>query len=89
MSMLISIVLWLLFGAVIGWLAGLIMKADKSIIVNIIIGMLGAIAGGFIASFLGFGSVGGTFSFNIINILISIGGACLLIFLARLLRIMK
>jgi len=86
--MIISILLWLLFGALIGWLAGLIMKTESSLIINIIIGILGAIAGGFIASLLGFGSFG-TFSFNIVNILISIGGACLLIFLAKVLKIIK
>ena len=84
--MLISILLWLLFGALIGWVAGLIMKKDSSLIMNIIFGIVGSILGGFIASLLGFGSLAYGFSFNIVNILISIGGACLLIFLVGLFK---
>ena len=84
--MLISILLWLLFGALIGWVAGLIMKKDSSLLMNIIFGIVGSILGGFIASLLGFGSLDAGFSFNIVNILISIGGACLLIFLVGLFK---
>jgi len=87
--MLISILLWLLFGAVIGWLAGLIMKSKKRLVWNIVFGIVGSMLGGFIASLLGFGDLGGAFSFDIIGILISIGGACLVIWLARLLKIGK
>ena len=85
--MLITILLWLLFGAVVGWLAGAIMKSKGSLLRNIILGIVGSIVGGFVASSLGFGTLGGDFSFNIANVLISIGGACLLILLARILKI--
>ena len=84
--MLIQILLWLLFGAVVGWLAGLIMKSGSSLLGNIILGIVGSFVGGFIASQLGFGSFGGNFSFDLMNILISVGGACLLIFIVRLVR---
>ncbi|MCL2820584.1 MAG: GlsB/YeaQ/YmgE family stress response membrane protein [Oscillospiraceae bacterium] len=87
--MIITILLWLVFGAVIGWVAGLIMKSKKSLLWNIIFGIVGSIVGGFIASLLGFGSLGGAFSFNIVSILISIGGACLVIWLATILKIGK
>jgi len=87
--MIITILLWLVFGAVIGWLAGLIMKSKKSLLWNIIFGIVGSIVGGFIASLIGFGSLTGPFSFSIVGILISIGGACLVIWLATLLKIGK
>jgi len=87
--MIISILLWLLFGALIGWLAGFLMKSKSSLIWNIILGIVGSIVGGFVASLLGFGELGGAFSFNIFNILISVGGACLVVFLARVLKIVK
>ena len=87
--MLITILLWLLFGAVVGWLAGIIMKSKKSWLWTIILGILGSFVGGFVASLLGFGSLDAGFTFNIPNVLISIGGACLLIFLGRLLKIVK
>lgn len=84
--MLISILLWLVFGALVGWLAGIIMRSQGSLLGNIVYGIIGSFIGGFLASFFGFGSLGGTYSFNIVNILISVGGACLLILLVRLLR---
>ena len=87
--MIISILLWLLFGAVIGLFAGYIMKVKKGLVMSIILGIVGAIVGGFIASLLGFGEFGGTFSFNIVNILISVGGACLIVFIARALKLIN
>ena len=84
--MLITILLWLLFGAVVGWLAGIIMKSKGSLLRNIILGIVGSFVGGFIASLLGFGSLGADFSFNIVNVLISIAGACLVILLVRVLK---
>jgi len=84
--MLISILLWLLFGAIVGWLAGMIMDSRNSLVGNIILGIIGSFVGGFVASLLGFGDFGGDFSFNLLNILIAVGGACLVIFLVGLLK---
>ena len=83
--MLITILLWLVFGALVGWIAGLIMKSSNTLVMNIILGIIGSIVGGFIASLLGFGGFG-AFSFNIVNIIISIIGACLVIFIVRQLK---
>ncbi|MCL2409506.1 MAG: GlsB/YeaQ/YmgE family stress response membrane protein [Oscillospiraceae bacterium] len=84
--MLISILLWLLFGALIGWIAGMIMKSKRSLLGNIIFGIIGSIIGGFVAALLGFGSIRGGFSFDIWNIVISVAGACLLIFIVGILK---
>jgi uncharacterized membrane protein YeaQ/YmgE (transglycosylase-associated protein family) len=78
--MLLNILLWLLVGALAGWLAGIIMKSRGSLIRNIILGILGALLGGFIVSL--FGIELGKFSFWFI--LAAIAGACLIIFLFRL-----
>ena len=87
--MLISLLLWLLFGAFVGWLAGTIMKTKKTLLVNIVLGIVGSFVGGFIASLLGFGNLGRDFSFDLFNIIISVAGACLVIFIARKLKIVK
>jgi len=84
--MITTILLWLLFGAVVGWLAGMIMKSKGSLLRNIILGIVGSLFGGYIASLLGYGSLDAGFSFDIVNVLISVGGACLLIFLVRVLK---
>jgi len=87
--MLITILLWLLFGALVGWIAGVIMKSRSSLLRNIILGIIGSFVGGFIASLLGIGSIGAGYSFNIANIIISVAGACLVIFLARIIKFEK
>ena len=87
--MLQTVLLWLLFGAVVGWIAGIIMSSSNSLLWNIILGIVGSFVGGFIASLFGVGSFGPNFSFNIYNIIISIAGACLVIFLARNVKIGK
>lgn len=79
-----NILLWLILGALAGWLAGLIMgSAGRNWLVNILIGVLGAAIGGFVASLLGLGGVTG---FNLYSLLIAVAGACLLLGLYNLLR---
>ena len=77
-----SILLWLIFGALVGWLAGTIMGSKKSLLRNIVLGISGSFVGGFVASLMGIGTISG---FNVFNIIISVAGACLLIFIARIL----
>ena len=55
---LTSLLIFLALGAIAGWIAGLIMKGGGfGLIVNIIVGILGAIVGGWVFSFFGFESV--------------------------------
>jgi len=47
-----GIILWLVIGGVIGWLASLVMRRDGSqgIILNIVVGIVGAVLGGWLLS---------------------------------------
>jgi uncharacterized membrane protein YeaQ/YmgE (transglycosylase-associated protein family) len=47
-----GIILWLIIGGVIGWLASLVMRRDGSqgIILNIVVGIVGAVLGGWLLS---------------------------------------
>ncbi len=47
---MISLLIWLLIGGVVGWLAGLIMRDNNGLIVNIIVGIVGSFLGGLILS---------------------------------------
>ncbi len=78
-----NIFLWIVFGAVAGWLAGLIMGNRQGLLGNILVGILGSAVGGFVATRLGIGSVTG---FNLVSLLIAVGGACLLLLLFGLLK---
>ncbi len=71
---------WIIFGALAGWLASILMKRNSRMgaIGNIVVGVIGAGIGGFVSSLLGLGTVSG---FNLYSLLISIAGACLLLFI--------
>lgn len=80
-----GILTWILLGLVVGVLAKVILPGDDpgGIIVTILIGIAGALVGGFIASALGLGTVTG---FNLGSLVIATGGAILLLVVHRRLR---
>ena len=78
-----NILLWILLGAIAGWLAGLIMKSDHSMIEDIILGIVGAFVGGFIMNFFGQPGVTG---FNLYSVIVASVGASAVVFLGRVLR---
>ncbi len=79
-----SILLWIIFGALVGWIASLIMNTDaeQGALSNIIIGIIGAFIGGALSNWLGGPGVTG---FNVGSILVAILGAIVLIFFIRML----
>ena len=72
-----GIVTLIVLGGIAGWISSIIMggKKRRGLIFNIVVGIIGAFLGGFVASHLGFGDVTGI---NIASILIATLGACLL-----------
>jgi len=78
-----NILLWLLLGALAGWLAGDFMKSDHSTVEDIILGIVGSFVGGFIMNFFGQSGVTG---FNLYSVIVSTIGAVCVIFLGRVLR---
>lgn len=77
-----SIILWIVLGGLAGWIASLIIKSNQGVLADIVLGVLGAIAGGFIMSFFGAPGVTG---FNAYSIIVAVLGAVVLIWLGRLL----
>ncbi len=81
-----GILSWLIFGGLVGWIATILMGTDDrhGLLSNIIIGLVGAALGGFLASeFLSFGGVR-TFTFE--GFVIALLGSILLLGLINLLR---
>lgn len=80
-----GIIAWLIVGGLAGWIASIIMgkNASMGLFANIIVGIVGALLGGFILRFFGINGVTG---FNIWSIIVAIGGACLLLFLVKLIK---
>ena len=75
-----EILWWIIVGLVAGWATGKIMKGSGyGFIVDTLLGIAGAVLGGFIARHLGIGGHG-----MIVTILIAIAGAVILVFIFRL-----
>ena len=78
-----GIIAWIIIGVIAGWLTGKIMKGSGfGFFVDMIVGLVGAMIGGFLASHLGLGGVGQ--HGLLISILIATVGAVILTFLLRL-----
>lgn len=79
----VALIIWLAIGAVAGWLAGVIMKGGGfGLVGDIIVGIIGAAVAGYILPRLGI-VIGGGVVAAIINAVI---GACLLLFVLRILK---
>jgi len=71
---------WIIVGLIAGWATGKIMRGGHGFLMDIVIGIAGAIVGGWIMEALGFAGRGGF----IYTVLVAIGGAVLLTWVVRL-----
>lgn len=80
-----GIILWVIFGALVGWVASLIMKTDaqQGALLNIVVGIVGAVIGGWLMSVVGESGVQG---FNIYSFLVALLGAVVLIAIVKAVR---
>ncbi|MFC5345030.1 GlsB/YeaQ/YmgE family stress response membrane protein [Brevundimonas staleyi] len=76
-----NIIFWIIVGIIAGWLAEKIMGRNHGLITNLIVGIIGAVLGGWIAGALGI-AWGGWIGSTVIATL----GACLLLFLLGLVK---
>lgn len=80
-----NILLWLILGLLAGWIASMIMgtNSQQGMLMDIVLGVVGAFVGGFLMNLFGAPGVTG---FNMYSIVVSILGAVALIWLGRALR---
>jgi len=80
-----NIIAWIIFGAIAGWIASMIMKTDaeQGAIANIVVGILGAVVGGFLMQVIGGSGVTG---FNLKSFLVAIVGAVVLLAIFKAVR---
>lgn len=78
-----NIVLWIVLGALAGWIASLITNSDRSLAGDIILGILGAVIGGWIVALLGGRGITG---FNLPSLLVAVLGSIVLIWISRAFR---
>jgi len=80
----VNILLWIILGALAGWIASVIMGTrGQGVVVDIVLGIVGAILGGWL--FQQFGAQGVT-GFNLPSLLVAVVGAIIFIAIARLFR---
>jgi len=79
-----GLIITIIIGGIIGWVASLIMKVESQmgIIANIIVGIVGSGLGHFLADLVGLGAYG-----PIASVAVGVGGAVLLIVILRALGI--
>lgn len=77
-----GIILWIIFGGLVGWIASLIAKTSgqQGLILNIIVGIVGAVIGGFIMAFFGKAPVTG---FDLYSFLVALLGAVVLLVIVK------
>lgn len=77
-----NLLAWIIFGALVGWIASIIMKTDKSqgLLMDIVLGIIGAFVGGLIISVFGRPGVTG---FDLYSFVVALLGAIVLIWLGR------
>lgn len=76
-----GLVAWIVVGAIAGFLANQIMGSREGLLRMIVLGVVGAVVGGFVAMSLRLGAVDGI---NVESIVIATIGAIAVVFLARL-----
>jgi len=79
-----NIIIWLIIGGVVGWLASIIMRTNgrQGILLNIVVGILGAALGGLI---LGRGDINNS-GLTVTTFLVSLLGAVILLAILNLVR---
>lgn len=79
-----GIIVAIILGGIIGWLASKVMgtDAEMGVVANVIVGIVGALLGGWIASLFGSGSTITTF--NLVGLFWSFVGACVLLWIVKL-----
>ena len=79
-----NLIVWLVVGGIIGWLASIVMRTDaqQGILLNIVVGIVGAFIGGLIFSGGSINNAG----LNLYSFLVSLLGAIILLAIVNLFR---
>lgn len=80
-----SVTIWLVIGGLAGWTTAKLMASPEGVVVNVVIGMLGAFVGGWAAPLIGDGTVAAG-GFSVGGIAVSLLGALLLLAIVNVLR---
>ncbi len=81
-----NFIIWLIVGAIVGWVATSLMGQRDGLLMNIVIGIVGAFVAGIVLTpLLGIGTINQN-NFSLPAMLVSVGGAVILLFVLSLFR---
>jgi len=83
-----NFIIWIVIGGLIGWAASIVMKTDaqKGVVLNVVVGIVGALVGGWLLSPLfGTGTINQN-DFSLASLVVSLLGAIILLAVVNLLR---
>jgi uncharacterized membrane protein YeaQ/YmgE (transglycosylase-associated protein family) len=85
---MINFIIWIIAGAASGWVASIIMRTNRwqGTIADIVVGIVGAFVGGYVLSPLFHVSTINEGNFSIPALLVSLGGAVILLAISKLVR---
>lgn len=78
-----GIILWIIFGAIAGWVANNIMGTGDGFVTDVIVGIIGAFVGGYLMSMVGNAPVTG---FNLYSLVVAVLGAVVLLWVVKLFK---
>jgi uncharacterized membrane protein YeaQ/YmgE (transglycosylase-associated protein family) len=81
-----NLIIWLLVGGLVGWVASMLVGGPGGILMDIVVGIVGAFIGGWLLSpYLGAGTIN-TNDFSLRGLVVSLLGAVILLAVVNLLR---
>jgi uncharacterized membrane protein YeaQ/YmgE (transglycosylase-associated protein family) len=81
-----NFIIWLIVGAIVGWVANSLMGNREGLLVNIIVGIVGAFVAGLVLTpLLGIGTINQS-NFSLPAMLVSVGGAIILLVVLNVFR---
>jgi uncharacterized membrane protein YeaQ/YmgE (transglycosylase-associated protein family) len=83
---MINFIIWIIVGGLVGWVASLIMRSRQGPIADVIVGIVGAFVGGYFLTPLFHVSTINQGNFSLPALLVSLGGAVILLIIFKLVR---
>jgi uncharacterized membrane protein YeaQ/YmgE (transglycosylase-associated protein family) len=83
---MIGFIVWIIVGAIIGWIATEIMHDRSNLLINIIVGIVGAFVAGYLLTPIFHISTINQGAYSVPALLVSLGGAIILLFVVNLFR---
>jgi uncharacterized membrane protein YeaQ/YmgE (transglycosylase-associated protein family) len=81
-----NVITWLVVGGLIGWAASVVMRTHEGILLNVVVGTVGAALGGwFLSPFVGVSTINQS-NFSVPSLLVSFLGAVILLAIVNLVR---